>query len=295
MNRFRWLAVICAGIMLIAIGCSSSDNESNPLVPGNSNDANFRFIEEEVVGEQVFNGIELSLDLAGELIDSIPGAAPARNRFYAEPAIENGTLVIESYSYTLQNNWHIFQVSGIVAVDFPVDTLNLTGIDSIQITADGVPQQVPDDFTNAFTFHAHFDVWSRSSSDSISADHQVTATLIDPALMNIDGDLAENIHFTHSDSVGTCDVDLANTFQASNIVLDFEGGGCPQSGFIVVTTAVAFDCRGNQSNPWSLSLDEVWTITATFDGSNESFTFTDGTNVWTAIEPCGGSAVRSLF
>jgi hypothetical protein len=295
-NRFRWLAVMFAGLMLIAAGCSSSDTDSNPLIPGNNNDANFQFIEEEVVSEQAFEGIELSLDLAGELIDSIPGAAPTRKRFYAEPAIENGTLVIESYSYSFQNNWHVFQVSGYVAIDFPVDTLDLTGIDSIQIMTDGVPQQVPDDFVNSFAFNAHFDVWSRTSSDSISADHQVTATLIDTSLIGIDADLGENIHFTRSDSLGSCDVDLANTFQATDIVMDFEGSGCPQSGTIVITTAVQFDCQGNQQNPWSLSLDGVWTITGTYDGQNENFTFTDGTNVWSASEPCGGSSpISSIF
>jgi len=114
--------------------------------------------------------------------------------------------------------------------------------------------------------------------------------------MGLDADLGENIHFTHSDSVGTCDVDLANTFQATDIVMDFEGGGCPQSGSIVVTTAIQFDCQGTQENPWSLSLDGLWTITGTYDGQNENFTFTDGTNVWTSSEPCGGgSQVRSLF
>jgi len=150
MNRFRWLATIFAGLMLIAAGCSSSDSDSNPLIPGNTNDANFQFVEEEVISNQAFEGIELSLDLSGELIDSIPGAIPVRGRFYAEPAIENGEIVIQSYSYSYQNDWHVFQISGFVAIDFPVDTLNLTGIDSIQVMFDGVPQQVPDDNTNSW-------------------------------------------------------------------------------------------------------------------------------------------------
>jgi hypothetical protein len=296
MNRFRCLAAIIAGLMLVAAGCSSTDSDSNPLTPGDNNDANYQFIEQEVMGDLTFEGIGLSLDLAGTLIDSIPGAAPARPRFYAKPALDGGQLIIESYSYSYQNNWHIFQVDGIVAVDFPVDTFDLVGIDSIQVLSNSVPQQVPDESTDAFAFRAHFDVWSRTSSDSISAHHQVTADRVDTTAINLNADLNENIQFTHTDTAGSCDVLVANSFQATDIVMDFEGADCPQSGSIAITTSVQFDCQGNQSNPWSLSLDGVWTVTGTYDGVTENLTFSDGTNVWTKQESCGGSpGIRSIW
>lgn len=276
------------GLVLLS-GCESSDNPTTPLTPGNNNDANYQFVSEEVVDGQAFDGVDLSLDLTGSLVDSLSAGAPTRAHWAAKPALENGELVIQSYSYSLQGTWHVFQVTGFVALFSPVDTLDLVGLDSIQLLSNEVPITYPDETMDGFDYRLTFDVWSRTDIDSVSARHDVQMRLVDSATANINADMAENIRFHHADSLASCDVSLANTLQINDVTIDIENGGCPLSGTVVLTSAISLDCQGTGGN-FSTSVDGVWTIRGYFNGVTEDFTVTNGSAVWTSSEPCSGPA-----
>jgi len=291
MFRHAFLLAAC-GLVLLS-GCESSDKATTPLTPGNNNDANFQFVSDEVVDGQAFEGVDLSLDLTGSLIDSISSGAPTRALWSVKPAIDGGELVIQSYSYSLQGTWHIFQVSGFVALYSPVDTLDLVGMDSIQLLSNEAPITYPDETMDGFQYRLTFNVWSRTDIDSASGHHDVQIRLVDSATANLSAEMGENIRFHHSDSVATCDVSLANSLQATDVLIDFGSGGCPLGGSVVLTSAISLDCQGTGGN-FSTSVDGVWTIRGHFDGVTEDFTVTNGNTVWTSSEPCGGPAQAAL-
>ena len=217
MSKRFWtaLALGLGAVAMVAMGCSDSDSEGNPLTAGDNNDPDFQFVEQEVF-DNAFDGIDVSLELSMLLIDSIPGAAPTRLQLGADAAFE-GEFTLTSYNYNYTNGWHVFQVTGYVVERFPVDTFDLVGINSIQILADGVPQSEPDETTDGFDYDADFDVWSRASSDSLSANHSVQVQIVEGLtfVMEINGTLLETVRFTHSEQSGSCDVNVQSSLTAS--------------------------------------------------------------------------------
>lgn len=287
MSRFFTAAGL--GVLLLLAACNSSDDGS-PLSPGNNSDENFQFVSEEVVGDRSFQGVELGINLSSALVDSIPSGSPSRRWLGARPAFEDGEVVILSYSYSLQGSWHVFQVGGFVAVSNPVDTFTLEAVDSIQLIADGSPIIYPDSTMDGFDCRLSFDVWSPTTSDSISGYHDLEMRTLDLTTLGLNADVAENIRFQHSDSAMTCDVSVANSFVATDVEIDFAGDGCPLNGDIVLTSAISIDCQGLGSD-FTASVDGVWSIHATYDGVNESYTVSNGSTIWTYTEPCGPAAI----
>ena len=290
MLRFMILAGL--GVLLLLAGCESSNNPTS-LTPGDNSDENFQFVSEEVVDGYSYQGVEIGIDLSTSLVDSIPGSTAMRRLRQARPAYEDGEVVIESYSYSLQGTWHVFQVSGYVAKYSPVDTFNLEAIDSIQLVSNETPIVYPDSTMDGFDYRFQFDLWSRTNADSLAGHHEVEMRLQEDFTGLLNADLAENIRFQHSDSAKTCDVAVANSFQASDVVIDLVGGGCPLGGSILLTSAISIDCQGTGGG-FSTSVDGVWSIHGTYNGTTESYTVSNGSTVWTHSQPCGGPAAISL-
>ncbi len=288
----RFVAVLGLGVLLLLAACESSNNPAG-LTPGNTSDENFQFVSGEVVDGYSYQGVEIGLDLSGSLVDSIPGGSPVRGHWQASPAYEDGNVVIESYSYSLQGTWHVFQVSGYVAKYSPVDTFNLEATDSIQLVSGDTPIVYPDSTMDGFNYRFQFELWSRTNADSLAGRHDVEMRLLDDFTGELNADLAENIRFQHSDSAKTCDVSVANSFQATDVVIDILGGGCPLGGSIVLTSAISIDCQGTGGG-FSTSVDGVWSIHGSFNGVTESYTVSDGSTIWTHSQPCGGPAAVSF-
>ena len=183
MSKRIWSAVALglAAMALVATGCSDSNDGNNPLNPGNLNDPDFQFVEQNIF-DGAFDGIDVTFELSAMLMDSIPGAAPTRPWVNAEAAID-GDFYLTSYSYNYINDWHVFQVGGYITDGFSGDTVDFTGTDSMQLIADGAPVQVPDSTMEGFDYRVHFDAWSRQSSDSLSGHHQMQIRLVDQTLI----------------------------------------------------------------------------------------------------------------
>lgn len=290
MSRFITMASL--GVLLLLAGCESSNNPTG-LTPGNNSDENFQFVSGEVVGGYSYQGVEIGIDLSTSLVDSIPGATAMRPLRQARPAYEDGEVVIESYSYSLQGTWHVFQVSGYVAKYSPVDTFNLEAVDSIQLVSDETPILYPDSTMDGFNYKFQFELWSRTNADSLAGYHDVEMRLQDDLTAELNADLAENIRFQHADSAKTCDVSVANSFQASDVVIDLLGSDCPLGGSILLTSAISIDCQGTGGG-FSTSVDGVWSIHGTYNGTTETYTVSNGSTVWTHSEQCGSPSAISL-
>lgn len=290
------LAMVIVGLLAVGIsGCSNIITSSDALDTGDNSNVNYQFVEQEIFSDEIYEGIDVSLDLTESLIDSIPGASPTRRHLIPAAA---GDAVLSSWSYTYANDWHIFTFVGTVTEAGSADTIDFTGIDSIQVFANGQVQQVPDDSSDAFNFRAHFTALNRNGTDSLDADHAVQVALddINPELITFDAQIDEAISFAYSDTAATCQVNVTSSLTAVDITMqETQGGGdCPLSGTLTVSLSLAMNCAGTGSNPFSLSIDGNWTAVGTFDGTSETFTISDGTNQWTSTETCGAQPARGF-
>ena len=87
--------------------CSTSTTNSDTLLTGNNNDEGYNWVQSEVFSDQVYAGIDVSLEVSSSFIDSIPGATATRRHLVAESAVD-GDVVITSWSYSFGNDWHHF-------------------------------------------------------------------------------------------------------------------------------------------------------------------------------------------
>lgn len=299
-KTYAILAMLIIGLLAIGISGCSSTTSSDPLTLGDNNDVNFQFVEQEVFSEEIYAGIDISMELSESFIDSIPGVLPTRRHFVAGAAAD---VVLSSLSYSWANGYHIFEFTGYVSEFGSTDTVDFSGIDSIQVFDNGQVQQVPDDNSDAFSFNAHFTALNRNGTDSLTGDHavQIAFDAVDPDLIIFDAQLDEAIAFSYTDSAqtSTCQVNVASSFTAVDVAMPTgTETDCPLDGTITVTVSLSMNCGGTGENPFALSIDGSWTAVGTFDGTNETFTITDGTNQWTSTEPCGvqpASGIAGLF
>ena len=284
------LAMVITGLLAVGIsGCSNSITSGDALDTGDTSNVNYQFVEQEIFSDEIYSGIDVSLDITLSLIDSIPGASPTRRRLVPAAA---GDAVLSSWSYTFANDWHIFTFTGTVTESGSSEIIDFTGIDSIQVFANGQVQQVPDDSSDAFNFRAHFTALNRNGTDSLIADHAVQVALdaVNDSLITFNAQLNEAISFAYSDSAATCQVNVTSSFTAVDIKImeSQDESGCPLDGTITISVSLSMTCGGTGDNPFSLSVDgSSWTAVGTFDGTNETFTISDGTSQWTSTEPCG--------
>jgi hypothetical protein len=283
MKRFLIAGLACLLLALLSLFSACSDTVTNSLPAGDPADADFQFVEDEV-SDQVFDGVDLSLQFSTELVDSIPGAAPLRPGMHVNAATYSA-LVFDSLSYSFTNDWHLFDFWGFAVSESLLDTVDVSGIDSIQILASGVPLQVPDESIDQISFRAHFSAANRAGTATRDGVHRIDISRTDPLteVTNIDGSAQEAISFVHTDTSGSCDIDVNVDFSANDVVIDFAGNDCPQSGSVSIALALSADCTGGGL---TLSIDGNWSVMGTYNGDIGNFTYSDGQNVWSGVDSC---------
>lgn len=287
----KLLALLSLVLLLVAVlalipGCSSSPANS---AMGDANDPEFLLIQ-EFVGESSTDGIARAMEISFELFDSIPGVAPAPKNFTQRAAADEDLLVVDSFNYAYTNGWHIFEF-WIWATDTAAgDTVDVFGIDSLRALSNGTPMQVPDSSMDALYIRCHWDVALRNSNVIGSADNSVNIVNIDwygvdPA--NISGSVVENLSGTVSDSETVVDFSFSNSLTADDIVLNLAADECPTSGSLNLTAAIDISAiRTIGASVDTLSIDGVWEISATFEGTDLTVTYYDGTTYWETTESC---------
>jgi len=291
MRRFLFAGSACLLLGVVAVFSACSDNATDPLPAGDPADPAFQFVEDEV-SDQVFDGVDLSLEFSTELVDSIPGASGIRTGMRVDAAAYSA-LVFDSLNYSFINNWHLFDFWGYAVSESLEDTVNVSGVDSIQILASGVPQQVPDSSTDQISFRAHFSAANRAGTATRNGVHRIDIRRDDPQteVTNLDGSVQEAITFVHTDSGSSCDIAVNVDFTADNVVIDFAADGCPQSGTISIALALSADCGGGGL---TLSVDGNWSIVGTFSGDTSHFNYSDGQHVWSRVESCGPGGAQTI-
>jgi len=281
---------LCIGACILAVGCSSDNAVNSPLPPGDVNDPDFQFVEDQVFGDQFTGGLDLSMELSTVLLDSIPGAVLSRNAFSRSAhAAAMGDLVFESLSYNYSGGWHIFTCAGYFGTTFPTDTVDFSGIDSVRTLSMGSPQSTPDSTTDEIEFRAHLSAASRSGSFTRDGDHSLDMKLVIEPTMNIslNGQSDEALTFVYEDTAATCDVNVSTSLTVSNVTIDFSSNACPSSGSMSAAASLSMACVGSLT----LSADGTWHASAIFNGDTMTMYLNDGTNSWTVVDSCGTGPV----
>lgn len=291
MRRFLFAGSACLLLGVVAVFSACSDTTTNPLPAGDPADPDFQFVEDEV-SDQVFDGVDLSLEFSTELVDSIPGASGIRTGLRVHAAAYSA-LVFDSLNYSFINDWHVFDFWGYAVSESLEDTVDVSGVDSIQILAAGVPLQVPDSSTDQISFRAHFSAANRAGTATRDGVHRIDLGRTDPQteVTNIDASAQEVFTFAHTTDSGTCDIGVNVDFTADNVVIDFAADDCPQSGTISIALALSADCSGGGL---TLSVDGNWSIVGTFNGDTSNFTYSDGEHVWSGVDSCSAGGVQGI-
>ena len=273
-------------------GCGSDDIVSN-LIQGDTNSSEFQAVE-NIVGTEGFEVIGNSFYLSLEILDSIPGSTFSPKKAISRQALGVGDeiFVFSSLSYAYDGVWHVFTLAASVIDTIYNDTINISGIDSVQILSGGQTLQVPDSTLDELRIRSHLNIAEVGESFLASLDHAITVTgitveMISPVTIN--GTATESATGTDGDSTLVCDFTYGNTLTATNIVF-LEGGtiACPTSGSISLTANINISCIGDLgAGVDTISVSGVWTATGVYasDGS-VALTISDGTTVWNTTEPC---------
>jgi hypothetical protein len=286
---FAGAGALMLGLALVFAACS--DNSVDPLPAGNPNDPNFQIVNEEVAG-QVFDGVDLALGFSTALVDSIPAPTAVRSHLGSRAATYSD-LVFDNLDYALTNDWHIFNFQGYAVSESLTDTVDVSGVDSIQLLAAGTPITYPDETMDELIYNVHFSAANRAGTASREAVHRIDLTRVNPQTQEtgIDGTVQEVLTLVHADSAGTCDLGVNVDFTADHVVIDFAGNDCPVSGSVNIALALSADCSGGGL---SLAVDGNWSIAGHYTASGGAYTISDGEHVWLGVDDCGSGGAQSV-
>ena len=290
MRKFALLALmlLLAAAALLIPGCSSTS--TNPVVYGDTNSVQFQIVQ-NVVAENSLEGVGNIVDVSWTLYDSIPGVTTSPKSFSSRAALSDDILVVDSFNYSYANGWHIFAFWIWAADTVTHDTVNVTGIDSLQALNNGVPMQVPDTTVDDLYIRAHYDVALRNTNIVGSSDNSLNIVNIDwtqiqPAV--IDGSVSENLSGTFSDSEIVIDFNFTNTLNADSIVAVPGSEECPSSGLLSLNSSVDISAiRTIGASVDTLNVQGNWAISAAFNNGSVTVTYYDGTTYWQTTEVCG--------
>ncbi len=300
MKRFLFLAVIAMGAMVFAFiaGCSDDETPTGGGTGGDTTVAEFSFASQELSDEGL-RGIDMTLTLSFDLLDSIPsggkGRAVERN-FSLQQDTTGGdvTLLNLTYTYGYSSGWHVFTFDAIALEPDSTDTIDVSGVDSIQITSGGIPQIVVPMTSDGLKIRNHFSMTTRVMHDTLSSSHSLDFTgdvLSQIGTVTINGTGSDSVVTTYSDGVTDCDLSITNNLTINNVVMDNGSDDCPTSGTLVNIATVALACQGSGMD--SLNVDGAWTVTWTFSGTSEHISFNDGTTTWSVTRECGGGNMNN--
>jgi len=285
---------VAAGLALIA-GCSSSNPADDEF--GDTNAVEFQLVQ-AFVGETSTDGVDRTLEVSFELFDSIPGVSPSPKSFNQRAASDEDVFVVDSFNYSYTNGWHIFAFWVWAADTVAGDTVDVSGLDSLQARDNGTPMQVPDSTMDELYIRCHWDVALRNSNVAGSADNSINIINIDwndvnPA--NINGAVTENLSGTVSDSQIVVDFSFSNSLIADDIVFNLATGDCPTAGTLDLNSAIDISAvRTIGASEDTVNINGNWEITAAFSGNDVTVTYYDGTTYWQTTETCSSPSASPM-
>jgi hypothetical protein len=260
-------------------------------------------IVEDMLSEDMLSTTLDALGLSWELVDYIPGAgAPKFAGSSLALAGGNEEMLIQDAGYQgYSNGWHIFDFTAI-AVDNYVyqevqyyDTVFIGGWDSIQVIADGVPIQYPNDQTviDELKERAHVNWEDNDGDHSGSIDHLIDADMtyvLGDTILTLNGTADDQLYSGENRDWGACDITVTLDQTINHLVFNVNStSDCPESGSISSTSTIDAFCTGLGANVGdTLDVSSSWLVTATINEGlgTVTVTFASGGVFWSVTKPC---------
>jgi len=294
MKRMVMTGAACMLALVLVIGCDEDDSGTNNI--GTRDPIDSTFVTEWFEDDLTDFGFA-SIDISQELIQHIPGNPVGKEQLGAvaldDPETEVTINLVGDYSYS--NGWHIFDFEATLVDHDSDDTVDIDGVDSVQVLTSGTPVQSPDETTpiDGLKARAVVDFDVRNDDGQGSIHHRIDLDVdtdggADTTLI-INGSTNDALSGSETTSLGECDASVTEAATITNLRIDAdaEDGDCPEAGTIVVVATVDVQCVGSGDPPETLDIDGTWTTTAVVNGNNTvTITWTNGIVSWTHTEDC---------
>ena len=288
------VAVFALGMTFSFFSGCSDDNgtNSNGIDPQDS-----AFVGEFFSGDIFLRSLQ-SIPVSLELLGTVDGAAKIAPSALASLSDDEEIIINSIIEYSYTNGWHIFDFSAMIIDLDEHDTVDIAGIDSVQILENGEPVRVPVDSNNidGLKARAYIDWELRGESNRGDVNHRIDVGL-DPGVLDtivtVDGSVHDTMEVVEDDFDGTCSIFAALDQTVTNLQIRTPSNDdCPLDGQVASTATLDVLCIGNQGAGYdTLQVTGAWTVTATVNDNNTvTITYSDGTVSWTVTEPCGQSA-----
>ena len=286
--------------MMIAAGCSSDDEESNPIISGDPNSPSFELYDNtvaEVPGDVVGLGLDVVFGLMEHQFGSKSGRAGWLTSMDAKAAS------FDSVSWTFGNGWHVFYFELSEFTSEPIqggtyeDSLWISGWDSLRFFEDGAVADLPTETTDSLYSRQHVIIESRDSEGEawyVAGHHRMTLSdegtdlTYGPIMgVNIIGTDTVEAELNDPDD-HSCELAMVTTINLSDIVIpsDMVDDVCPTWGTFSATQMVNLSCGGGTATD-SIAFNGTWYLSEVFNNGIAHQTLTFGTIQWTHIDSCG--------
>ncbi|MBD3258168.1 hypothetical protein GF377_07020 [candidate division GN15 bacterium] len=298
MKRSKITTLFLVGLIgltsMLAVGCSDDDNTSTG--PENetlsSRDTN---MVSSMVGDAMFSTPLQTVALSEALVNNSPHIVGKSGTGQVMSLSDDDEIIITSVnSYTYADGWHVFDFEAVVVDTETDDTVDVVGVDSVQVLVDGDPvQEVNDsDFVNGLLARAHVDWDFRTAEVSADANHRIdigVAVQEMDTIVTVSGSVNDTLDVVSVEDSLTCDITirLDQVLDSLQVYANADDDDCPLSGFVASTAGITADCQGTGDSDDTLQVNGVWAVTATVNGDGTVTVTYDGPIVsWTVTEDC---------
>lgn len=302
MNRWCLLTLTIVGsLLLLLLGACSDDKDpvtSNDDLTQQETDSS---IVATTVGERLFSTPLQSIELSTALLEE-QGVLSSRQASATTRAASDGDEIIISllggYEYT--NGWHVFDFEAVVVDSESHDTVEVAGVDSVQVLIDGQPQQIVPQGSepDGLKARAHLG-WDLVTGDAycdlnhridIDADHQELDTVL-----TINGTIHDTLHAFDPTDTLTCGLDVSYDVVVADLMVSAlaADGDCPMNGEIDAVAEIEAECCNNDTPPDSISIHGTWTVNAKVNDNNTvTLRYSNGFLTFTVTEDCDDTAAK---
>lgn len=295
MKRLFLLMGMMALLFGIIASCSN-DEPDNPIVDniiGDTNSSSYQMASDIIDGGDMLEGFFGSVELGLELVDGQFGTQMGKMPGLFSAGTQSGdTIIISSVTHSFSNGWHVFAFSVMFIENSGLDTVAVSGTDSVKLTKAGVAMESPDSTFDAIYIRNHFQFDANNSNVNFtsSGNHSVDLTSVnindstDFATLNASGSESTQGSFTVDST--TCDVNITTSATMTNIVFCLDcADDCPTSGTMSATVIIAMSCE-NIAAGGGVDVNGTWTYNATIKDGTITQTFSTGNTTWTSTDEC---------
>lgn len=287
-------AVVCLVLLslaVLAVGCS---NDSTSTAPANEpQSTGDTAMISNMMGDAVLSTPTQTILLSEALLANESRISGRRTAGFASLSSDDDIIITSVTSYSYSDGWHIFEFEATVIDHDIEDTVDIAGIDSVQVLVGGEPVQevANDDFVDGLRARAHVDWDLRSGDATADANHAIDVGIAVSemdTIVTVGGMVNDTVQSMFVGDSASCSVYVTLDQLIDNLQV-YAGAGddqCPIDGFISSTAHIEADCVSFDETD-SASVNGTWTITAEVVGDgNIRITFEGPVLTWSVTESC---------